>query len=60
MYRAGQSGGPYTKINSGLDANTAYTDGSVVGGQTYYYATTAVNSNGQESSYSNLAPAVIP
>lgn len=60
VYRAGQSGGPYTKINSGLDANTAYTDGSVVGGQTYYYATTAVNSNGQESSYSNLAPAVIP
>jgi Abnormal spindle-like microcephaly-assoc'd, ASPM-SPD-2-Hydin len=60
VYRSSQSGGPYSRLNSGLDPNTAYTDGSVVGGQTYYYATTAVNAQGQESSYSNLAQVAIP
>lgn len=60
VYRSNQSGGPYARINPGLDPNTAYTDSSVVGGQTYYYATTSVNSAGEESSYSNLAQAVIP
>jgi ASPM-SPD-2-Hydin domain-containing protein/HYDIN/CFA65/VesB family protein len=60
VYRSYQSGGPYTRINTSLDSNTAYVDSSVVGGETYYYATTSVNSQGQESSYSNLAQAVIP
>jgi fibronectin type 3 domain-containing protein len=60
VYRSNQSGGPYGRINAALDPNTAYTDGSVLGGQTYYYATTAVNSQGQESTYSNLSQAVIP
>jgi hypothetical protein len=39
--------------------NTAYTDSSVVSGDTYYYAATAT-SNGQESGYSNIVDAVIP
>jgi hypothetical protein len=60
VYRSGQSGGPYSRINSVLDPNTAYIDSSVGGGQTYYYATTAVNSDGEESTYSNLVQAVIP
>jgi hypothetical protein len=60
VYRGSQSGGPYSRINSGLDPNTAYTDTSVVPGQTYYYVTTAVNSQGQESTYSNPVQAVIP
>jgi hypothetical protein len=60
VYRGTQPGGPYTQLNSTLDPNTAYADTSVVDGQTYYYATTAVNSGGQESSYSNLSQAVIP
>ena len=60
VYRSGQSGGPYTKLNSTLDPVTSYSDGTVVDGQTYYYATTAVNSQGQESAYSNLSEAVIP
>jgi hypothetical protein len=60
VYRSNQSGGPYNKINSALDPNTAYDDTTVVAGQTYYYATTAVNSGGEESSYSNLAEVVIP
>jgi hypothetical protein len=60
VYRSGQSGGPYSRINSELDPNTAYTDSSVAAGQTYYYATTAVNTEGQESTYSNVSQAVIP
>ena len=60
VYRGVQSGGPYSMINSGLDPNTSYTDNGVAGGNTYYYVTTAVNSNGQESIYSNQAEAAIP
>jgi fibronectin type 3 domain-containing protein len=53
VYRSTSSNGAYTKINSTLDANTAFTDGSVAAGQTYYYEATAVNSSGQESVRSN-------
>ena len=60
VYRGVQSGGPYSIINSGLDPDTTYTDNGVVSGQTYYYVTTAVNSGGQESPYSNQAEANIP
>jgi len=60
VYRGVVSGGPYSKINSALDANTNYTDSQVQSGQTYYYVTTAVDSVGTESSYSNQAQAVIP
>lgn len=60
VYRSLQMGGVYSKLNSSLDPSTAYTDSTVQGGNTYYYATTAVTSDGEESAYSNLAPAVIP
>lgn len=60
VYRGSTSGGPYTKINSGLETATNYTDSAVQSGQTYYYVTTAVSSQGIESSYSNQAQAVIP
>jgi len=60
IYRGTTSGGPYSKNNSSLNPGTTYTDNSVVDGQTYYYVTTAVDSNNQESSYSNQATAVIP
>ena len=60
IYRGGTSGGPYSKINSVLDASTLYTDTTVVDGQTYYYVTTAVNSSNEESGYSNQTQAVIP
>ena len=46
IYRGNSSGGPYTKINSALDATAAYTDNSVLAGQTYYYVTTAVDTSG--------------
>jgi hypothetical protein len=62
IYRTIYTGacGSYSKINSGLNATTTYTDTSVAGGQTYCYATTAVDSSGVESGYSNAVEAVIP
>ncbi|MGO9124499.1 MAG: choice-of-anchor D domain-containing protein [Terriglobales bacterium] len=60
VYRATQVGGPYTKLNSVLDPGTTYIDYTVLSGNTYYYATRAVNSSGQESTASNLTEAVIP
>jgi hypothetical protein len=53
IYRGTASAGPYSKINSSLNAGTTYTDNSVADGQTYYYVSTAVNSNNQESAYSS-------
>jgi Abnormal spindle-like microcephaly-assoc'd, ASPM-SPD-2-Hydin len=52
VYRSTAANGTYSRINSNVDPNTAYTDGTVVSGQTYYYAATAVNSSGQESARS--------
>jgi Abnormal spindle-like microcephaly-assoc'd, ASPM-SPD-2-Hydin len=49
IYRSTSPTGSYARINSSLDATTAYTDSGVVAGQTYYYEATAVNSAGQES-----------
>jgi fibronectin type 3 domain-containing protein len=60
IYRGVKSGGPYSKINSVLIASTVYSDTPVVDGLTYYYVTTAVDSNNQESAYSNQTQAVIP
>lgn len=61
VYRSTSASGTYSKINSTLDANTAYTDGSVAAGKTYYYAATSVNSSGQESARSTPpVEAVVP
>jgi hypothetical protein len=60
IYRGSTSGGPYSRINSTLDPSTTYSDSSIADGQTYYYVTTAVNSTGEESGYSNETQAVIP
>jgi fibronectin type 3 domain-containing protein len=60
IYRSATNGGPYTEINTSLDGSAAYTDNTVVSGTTYYYVVTAVNSEAQESGYSNQAQAVVP
>lgn len=60
VYRGMASGGPYAKLNSTLDPSTTYIDGTVKGGQTYYYVATEVNAEGQESGFSNIGEAVIP
>lgn len=56
VYRALFSGscGSFSKINSLLNTSTTYTDAGVVGGSSYCYATTAVNSRNEESGYSNI------
>ena len=59
VYRCPQ-GGVYSKINAALDPTTTYTDSTVVSGTTYYYAATAVNSAGEESSYSAHIKVAIP
>ncbi len=60
VYRGSVSGGPYAQINSALDATPAYSDNSVIAGQTYYYVATAVDGSGVESAYSNEAEGAIP
>jgi len=60
VYRGSQSAGPFTKMNSSLLATTSYTDTTVASGQTYYYVATDVDASGNESTYSNVASAVIP
>ncbi|HEV2500518.1 MAG TPA: choice-of-anchor D domain-containing protein [Terriglobia bacterium] len=60
VYSGTVSGGPYTKLNSSLVTSTTYTDSTVQAGQTYYYVTTAVESQSAESADSNQATAVVP
>jgi hypothetical protein len=61
IYRGTVNGGPYTtKLNASPVSGVTYTDTSVVAGQTYYYVVTAVDSSGNESVYSNQAPATVP
>jgi fibronectin type 3 domain-containing protein len=60
VYRGSSTGGPYSKINSVLDATTSYTDSTVAAGSTYFYVTTAVDGTGVESGHSNEVKAVVP
>lgn len=59
VYR-GTTAGSYSKINSSLDPTTTYSDSTVTSGVTYYYAATAVNSSGEESSYSTPIEVSVP
>jgi hypothetical protein len=61
VYRSTAPNGTYSKINSTVEANTAFIDGTVASGTTYYYAATSVNSSGRESVRSTPpVQAVIP
>jgi hypothetical protein len=60
VYRSTATGGPFSKINPALNPSMSYSDGTVQSGQTYYYVTTAVDTNGVESSYSNQVKATVP
>jgi hypothetical protein len=59
VFRGTANGGPYQTITT-MDASTNYTDYTVDSGTTYYYVVTEVNAQGQQSTYSNVAKAVIP
>ena len=56
VYRAvySSSCGSFSKINPLLNSSTLYTDSNVVNGTSYCYATTAVDTSNEESSYSNI------
>jgi hypothetical protein len=60
VYRCVPANCTYARINSTLDADTAFTDATVAPGQSYSYVTTAVNSSGEESSYSDPAEVNVP
>jgi fibronectin type 3 domain-containing protein len=60
VYRSTVSGTGYAKINALPVALLSFTDPNVLNGTTYYYVTTAVDSTGAESTFSNEATAVIP
>jgi hypothetical protein len=60
VYRSTTSGSGYVLLNGALVGADTFTDSSVQSGTTYFYVTTAVDSTGTESSYSNEAQAIIP
>jgi hypothetical protein len=60
VYRSNISGSSYAKINSAPVPGLSYTDATVASGQTYYYVTTAVDSIGDESGFSNEIQEVVP
>lgn len=60
VYRGGASSGPFTRVNGSLVPGLTYTDQTVTAGATYFYVTTAVDSAGVESGFSNAAEAVVP
>ena len=59
VYR-GPNGTTWTKVNPGLVASTLYSDSTVANNTTYYYATTAVNTEGEESTKAAPVKVVIP
>ena len=63
VYRAvyQTSCGSFSRINTALNTTTLFTDSSVSDGDSYCYATTAVNTSSEESGYSNIvSPVQIP
>jgi fibronectin type 3 domain-containing protein len=60
VYRGATSGGPYTKVNSGIVAAPAFTDLTVAAGTTYYYVVTAVDPGNLESIKSNEVSVTTP
>jgi hypothetical protein len=59
VYR-GPNGTTWTRINASLVGSTLYSDDTVSDGSTYYYAATAVDIYGHESSKTPAVKAVIP
>jgi len=60
IYRSTVSGSSYTKINPSLITLLNYTDLTVQSGTTYFYVTTAMDLNGNESVHSNEVSASVP
>lgn len=59
VYRSTISGGYYGLVGS-TAGSLSYRDDTVQAGTTYYYVTTAVNNQGEQSGYSNQVVATVP
>ena len=59
VYR-GPDGATWKRINASLVASTLYSDSTVANSTTYYYAVTAVDISGHESSTSASSKVAIP
>jgi len=60
LYRTTSPGEGYTKLNATLITGTTYHDTGVQAGMTYYYVVTSVDSDGDESVYSEeISDAII-
>jgi fibronectin type 3 domain-containing protein len=59
LYRS-PDGTTWNKINASLIASTLYADSTVANGSTYYYAATAVDIYGHESSKTAPVKVAIP
>ena len=59
LYRS-PDGATWKKINPSLIASTLYADSTVANGSTYYYAATAVDTYGHESSKTTPVKVAIP
>ncbi len=60
VYRSQSATSGLQKLSSSAVTATDFDDSTVASGSTYYYAVTAVNAAGEESSYSGEATAAIP
>jgi hypothetical protein len=60
VYVSTVSGSSYVKLTSSPVANASYTDAGIQTAQTRYYVVTSVDSNNNESAYSNQVSALIP
>ena len=60
VYRGGQTGGPYTKLNASVQPGLTYSDTNVQAGVTYFYVVTCVDANSVESTFSNESAALVP
>ena len=60
VYRRSTLSGPYTKVTKSPVAALKYVDSAVSAGQVYFYVATAVDSAGNESTYSTETSATVP
>ena len=60
VYRAASPLGPYARLTTSPLRDTSFVDRDVQSGRKYYYVTTAVDSRGAESLFSNEAVVAVP
>jgi hypothetical protein len=60
VYRGTVSGGPYTKVNSVLEAASNYVDNTVQSGAQYFYVVTAEDASAAESVFSSQVSVAVP